>query len=104
VIRREIYEKNRWIARAIMTAFDEAKAIALKGYNASDIFFNAPSMIPWFVALRERNRALLGDNYWPYGLEPNRRTLETCLRYHREQGILKRSCKLEDLFAPETLN
>jgi len=46
----------------------------------------------------------LGDNYWPYGLEPNRRTLETCLRYHREQGILKRSCKLEDLFAPETLN
>jgi 4,5-dihydroxyphthalate decarboxylase len=61
-------------------------------------------MIPWFVALREKNRALLGDDYWPYGLEPNRKTLETCLRYHREQGILKRSCKLEDLFAPETLN
>jgi 4,5-dihydroxyphthalate decarboxylase len=104
VIRREIYEKNRWIARAMMTAFEQAKAIALKAYNASDIFFNAPSMIPWFVALRERNRALLGDDYWPYGLEPNRKTLETCLRYHREQGLLKRSYSLEELFAPETLN
>jgi 4,5-dihydroxyphthalate decarboxylase len=104
VIRRGTYEKNRWIARAIMTAFEDAKAIALKAYNASDIFFNAPSMIPWFVALREKNRALLGDDYWPYGLEPNRKTLETCLRYHREQGLLKRSYRLEDLFAPETLN
>jgi 4,5-dihydroxyphthalate decarboxylase len=104
VIRREIYEKNRWIARAIMTAFDQAKAIALKAYNASDIFFNAPSMIPWFVALREKNRALLGDDYWPYGLEPNRKTLETCLRYHRDQGLLKRPHRLEDLFAPETVN
>ena len=104
VIRRETYDKNRWIARAIMTAFEQAKAIALKAYNASDIFFNAPSMIPWLVALREKNRALLGDDYWPYGLEPNRKTLETCLRYHREQGLLKRSYRLEDLFAPETLN
>lgn len=104
VIRREIYDNNRWIARAIMTAFEAAKAIALKAYAASDIFFNAPSMIPWLVALREKNRALLGDDYWPYGLEPNRKTLETCLRYHREQGLLKRSHRLEDLFAPETLN
>jgi hypothetical protein len=104
VIRREIYEQNRWIARAIMAAFEQAKAIALKAYAASDIFFNAPSMIPWLVALREKNRALLGDDYWPYGLEPNRKTLETCLRYHREQGLLKRSHRLEDLFAPETLN
>jgi len=104
VIRRETYDENRWIARAIMTAFEAAKAIALKAYNASDIFFNAPSMIPWLVALREKNRALLGDDYWPYGLEPNRKTLETCLRYHREQGLLKRSYRLEDLFAPETLN
>jgi hypothetical protein len=104
VIRREIYENNRWIARAIMAAFEAAKALALKAYNASDTFFNAPSMIPWLVALREKNRALLGDDYWPYGLEPNRKTLETCLRYHREQGLLKRSHRLEDLFAPETLN
>ncbi len=103
VIRREIYEKNRWIARAVMQAFEEAKALAMKGYNAADVFFNAPSMIPWLASLREQNRALMGDNFWPYGVEANRKTLETCLRYHREQGLLKRSFKVDELFVPEAL-
>lgn len=104
VMRREVYESNRWIARAIMTAFEQAKAAAMKAYNASDVFFNAPTMIPWFVALREKNRALMGDDYWPYGIERNRKALETCLRYHREQGVLKRAYSVEELFAPETLD
>jgi len=102
-IRREVYEQNRWIARELMQAFEKAKALAMKAYNAADVFFNAPTMIPWFVSLRERNRALMGENFWPYGVEANRKTLEACLRYHREQGILKRSYKLEELFAPEAL-
>jgi 4,5-dihydroxyphthalate decarboxylase len=103
VIRRELYEQNRWIARALMQAFEESKALAMKAYNAADIFFNAPTMVPWFVSLRERNRALMGDDFWPYGVEANRKTLEACLRHHREQGILKRSYALEELFAPETM-
>jgi hypothetical protein len=103
VIRRELYEQNRWIARALMQAFEEAKALAMKAYDAADIFFNAPTMIPWFVSLRERNRELMGDSFWPYGVAANRKTLEACLRHHREQGILKRSYDIEELFAPETL-
>ena len=61
-------------------------------------------MIPWFMGPREENQKLLGDDYWPYGLEPNRKVLDTFLRYHYEQGILKRKWKLEDLFAPETVS
>jgi 4,5-dihydroxyphthalate decarboxylase len=49
MIRREIYEPNRWIARALMQAFEDAKALAMKAYSAADIFFNAPTMVPWFV-------------------------------------------------------
>ena len=45
----------------------------------------------------------MGESFWPYGVEANRRTLEACLRHHREQGILKRSYDLDELFAPETL-
>ena len=103
VIRRDVYDQNRWIARALMQAFEEAKTLAMKAYNAADVFFNAPTMIPWFVSLRERNRALMGENFWPYGIEANRKSLEACLRHHREQGILKRSYNIEELFAPETL-
>jgi hypothetical protein len=102
-IRRDVYEQNRWIARELMRAFEEAKALAMKAYNAADVFFNAPIMIPWFVSLREKNRALMGENFWPYGVEANRKTLEACLRHHREQGILKRSYNIEELFAPEAL-
>jgi 4,5-dihydroxyphthalate decarboxylase len=103
VIRRDLYEQNRWIARALVQAFEDAKALAMKAYNASDIFFSATTMIPWFVSLRERNRTLMGENFWPYGVEANRTTLEACLRHHREQGILKCSYNIEELFAPETL-
>jgi hypothetical protein len=49
-----------------------------------------------------KNRALMGESFWPYGIEANRKTLEACLRHHREQGILKRSYNIEELFAPET--
>jgi hypothetical protein len=104
VIRREVYERNRWIARALLNAFEEAKGLAMKAYNAGDMFFNAPSMIPWFVSLREKNHALMGDDFWPYGIAQNRDAIETCLRYHREQGILKREYRIEELFAPETLS
>jgi hypothetical protein len=103
VIRREIYQSNRWIARALMQAFEDAKALAMKAYDAADIFFNAPTMIPWFVSLREKNRELMGENFWPYGVDANRKTLEACLRYHREQGLLRRCYDIEELFAPETL-
>ena len=104
VIRREIYESHRWIARTMMTAFEEAKAIAAKAYNAGDMFSSAHVMIPWFNSLRDRNRMLMGNDYWPYGIERNRKALEACLRYHREQGLLKRPYKLEELFAPETIH
>ena len=104
VIRRDVYEKNRWIAPAMMTAFEEAKGIAMKAYNSGDMFSSAHIMIPWLSLLRERNRALMGDDYWPYGIEHNRKALEACLRHHREQGLLKRSYNLEELFAPETLD
>ena len=103
VIRRDVYEKNRWIAAELFRAFDEARKLAMQTYAASDIFFNAPVMIPFFSHLRERNRELMGDDFWPYGLERNRKTLETFLRYHREQGILKMPLAVDELFAPETL-
>jgi 4,5-dihydroxyphthalate decarboxylase len=103
VIRRDVYEKNRWLAQSMCKAFQEAKDQAFKQYKAGDPFNSAGMMIPWFMDLREENQRLMGDDYWPYGLGPNRKVLETFLRYHYEQGILKRRWKVEELFAPETV-
>ncbi|HEX4191666.1 MAG TPA: hypothetical protein VHY80_01160, partial [Stellaceae bacterium] len=104
VIKRSVYRDNPWVARAMLDAFEKAKEAAQNIYRAGSIFFTPALMIPWVAALQERNRELMGDDFWPYGIEKNRKTLETCLRYNREQRLLSRDWKLEELFAPETLS
>ena len=49
-------------------------------------------------------QALLGDDWFPYGLKRNYKPLDTFLRYHYEQGLSKRRFKPEDLFLLETLD
>jgi hypothetical protein len=104
VIRREIYRSEPWIARALYDAFKESKDIAYEKYRSGDAFMHFYFMVPWFAALRDENRQLMGDDVWPYGLSANRKTIDAFLRYHHEQGISKRRYQAEEIFAPETLN
>lgn len=99
-IRREVYEANRWIARTLMKAFEEAQAIAY-----ADLMETAAlkTMLPWANAHVEEAVDLMGRDYWPYGFAPNREVLATFLRYHHEQGLSPRQLDPEELFAPETL-
>ena len=99
VIRRDIYEKNPWIAQSLAKAFEASKREA-----AHDLHETAAltTMLPWLTRHLEETEHLMGANYWPYGLDANRSTLETFLRYHCEQGLSKRPLQPEDLFAPES--
>jgi len=100
VIRRDLYEKSRWIAQSLYKAFTQAQR---KTYEYLNTSMALTTMLPWQAAHVEEARALLGEDWWPYGVEPNRHVLETFLRYHYEQGLSKRRLKIEELFAPETL-
>ena len=60
-------------------------------------------MVPWLPEEVARTRRLLGEDYWPYGVPPNQRVLETFLRYSFEQGLARSLLRPADLFAPETL-
>ena len=100
VIRREVYEKNRWVAQSLAKAFTEAKARAARLYEQTAAL---PAMLPWLPAHVEETRREMGADWWPYGLEANRPVLETFLRYHHEQGLSKKRLAPEDLFARETL-
>ena len=57
-----------------------------------------------FTRLIEDDRAVLGNDWWPYGIEANRKALETLLRYHFEQGITERLFRIEDIFVRELLS
>ena len=52
----------------------------------------------------ELNKELLGDDWWVYGMEANRKMLETFLRYHFEQGVTARRLTIEDIFVLDLLN
>jgi len=100
VIRREVYDANPWVAQSLYKAFVAAKA---KAYELYDQTAALPAMVPWLVPQLEEARREMGEDWWPYGLEPNRHVLETFLRYHHEQGLSKRRFTPEELFARETL-
>ncbi|HEY1460755.1 MAG TPA: ABC transporter substrate-binding protein, partial [Casimicrobiaceae bacterium] len=100
VLRRDVYESHRWIARSLMKAFEEAKRRVIENlYTTSAL----TTMLPWQVEHVEAARREMGDDWWPYGFEANRHVLDTFLRYHHEQGLSRQRMQPEALFAPETL-
>jgi len=99
-IRREVYEANRWIAQSLMKAFTEAQR---RTYDDLYVTAALKAMLPWLTSHVEEARALMGEDFWPYGFARNRDALATFLRYHYEQGLSKRLLEPEELFAPETM-
>ncbi|MFQ5539826.1 MAG: ABC transporter substrate-binding protein, partial [Candidatus Binatia bacterium] len=59
--------------------------------------------LPWTVAEYEDVRGLMGEDFWPYGFEANRKNLETFHSYLLEQGMIKKPLELETLFTANTL-
>lgn len=60
-------------------------------------------MIPWLLDEVERTRSVMGDDFWPYGLDANPENLRTFLRYSHDQGLAARAVEPEELSHPETL-
>jgi len=94
-IRRELVDSHPWIAVSLLKAFEEAKRRSVA--RALDI--KAPRFpIPWCYDDARQAQATFGADYWPYGIEANRATLEAFLRYAHEQGVCHRVVAVEELF------
>lgn len=96
-IRRDVIEAYPWIASNLYRAFEVAKRryfVRLTEISASR------TAIPWTASYVAEAQALLGEDLWPYGVEPNRTSLEVFLRYCSEQGLLERALSVDELFAP----
>lgn len=99
VVRKEVVEQDPWVARSLLKAFEQALAIA-----RSDLMYRSSLkvMLPWLADHVEETVAALGEDYWTYGIEPNRHVLATFLRYSHEQGLAARLYSPEEIFAPST--
>jgi len=98
VVREELLRRHPWLASSLFTGFRQAKDIAIReleeigAYNVT---------VPWLAAELAEIRAVLGEDYWPYGLAKNRRSLEAALRYSYAQGLSARPLTLEEAFVPD---
>ena len=101
VIRRELLDREAWVARNLYDAFCESKQRAIQELSEPA---ELAVTLPWQIAELEATRQLMGLDYWPYGVAPNRKTLETLVRYSCEQGLAERSVPIEMLFAASTLD
>jgi 4,5-dihydroxyphthalate decarboxylase len=101
VLRRDVLEREAWVARSLYDAFCESKRRAMAELTDPVVL---ATTLPWQIAELETTQALMGEDYWPYGLEPNRKVIETLMRYSCEQGLAERSVPIESLFVPSTLD
>ena len=101
VLRAPVLDRFPWVAMNLFEAFDQAKRNSqarLAEYTASRV------PLPWVPAAVTAAQALFGPDPFPYGLEPNRVTLEAFLRWAYKQGVTERLLTPEELFAAETLS
>jgi 4,5-dihydroxyphthalate decarboxylase len=98
-IRRDVLEKQPWLATSVYKAFVQAKMIA-----DADLAETTALKIglPWVNAELESTEATMGDNFWSYGIEQNRKTLATMARYSFEQGLAIRQLTVEEMFVAST--
>jgi ABC-type nitrate/sulfonate/bicarbonate transport system substrate-binding protein len=101
-IRRELAAQAD-LVRSVYRAFSQAKEIVQQRYRDGAAKQHMAVVTPWFSELFAENRALLGEDWWPYGLGANRTAVDTFLRYHHEQGLSRRRLTAEDIFAPALL-
>ena len=96
-MRRDVYEQHPFIATSLYKAMDEAKNIALrKMHEIGALRYMLPGLPTDLEVIDE----VFGGDPWPYGVEPNRPTLEALVRYMAEQSLIKAPIPVQDLFVP----
>jgi 4,5-dihydroxyphthalate decarboxylase len=96
-IRRTLAEKHPWLATSLYKAFCEAKALAmidLRDVNALMV------TLPWLEAETHETTAIMGEDFWKYGIAENLPEIDALTQYIHEQGLADRKVKVEELFHP----
>jgi 4,5-dihydroxyphthalate decarboxylase len=100
-VRRDVLERQPWLAASVYKAFAQAKRLADAEFAETTALKIG---LPWVNAEFDETRALMGDDFWSYGLnEANRKTLAAMARYSYEQGLAVRLLTVEEMFADSTI-
>ena len=97
VIREDLWRARPWIAESLFKGFEASKVWAGEQMRFSGAM---RYMLPWLFDDLDEIDELFGGDCWPYGLGPNRETLEAFVRYLVDDGFLDAPVSLDDMFTP----
>lgn len=100
-IRRSLIEQHPWLPVSLYKAFSRARAIAEQDLREVAAL---KTMLPWLSADLAHTEAVMGRQFWTYGVGANRKALELMLRYSYEQGLAVRHMSVDEIFLPSTLD
>lgn len=99
-IRKSLVADNPWLPGSLMKAFARSREACLPTlYDPTALHVS----LPWLVAEAEWTREVMGSDPWPYGIDANRKVIDTMLRYHFDQGLSRRHLAIENIFANSAL-
>lgn len=98
-IRKSLAEAHPWLPAAVFKAFSQAKTAALDALSDTSA---TKVTLPFVEEQLKAAREAMGEDYWSYGVAPNRATIETFLRHHHAQGLSARRLSVDEIFHPAT--
>ncbi len=97
-IRRSLLDRHPWLAASVFRGFVEAKRLAISDLEQTNFL---RVTLPWIEL--DVVRALMGDDFWPYGLSANLPELTAAIRWSVDEGLSPRHLEPGELFAAETV-
>jgi 4,5-dihydroxyphthalate decarboxylase len=103
VLKEDTYRAYPWSAQSLFKAFSRAKECCFEHLLTSAAL---PVSLPWFSREIEGAFRIMGRDFWPYGVEKNRKAITTLIGYMKSQALLPEGfhVEVEDLFAPSTVS
>jgi 4,5-dihydroxyphthalate decarboxylase len=93
LVREALLMQEPWIVERLIKGFEDADAVCQKEYD-----YPKRLSFPTGALILEEEEKRFGKNLWQHGLEPNRHTLDTFMRYAAEQGYTGRQLSLSESF------
>ena len=94
-MRKAVLAEHPWVARNLYNAFLESKQRSVQRLLDPAV---SRYPLPWLATYGRQMTDLFGGDPFPYGVEPNRPTVDQLLLYAHQQGIAHRLATADDVF------
>jgi 4,5-dihydroxyphthalate decarboxylase len=100
-LKKTVAAAHPALARAVYRLFEAARQIAMARVKAVAQSSANRDMSPWYADAYEQAVAVMGADYWTYGVGHNLADLEAFCRYCHAQHLTSRQLSVREIFHPD---